>query len=64
MGSGSREGAWLNCVRARGSIGYARRIEPRVRWSRPRHGVGCAPVSVGLGEPLGLGDGPLVHHAR
>jgi hypothetical protein len=60
MGSGSREGAWLNCVRARGSIGYARRTELRVRWSRPRHGVGCVPVSVGLGEPLGPGDGPLV----
>jgi hypothetical protein len=29
-----------------------------------RCGVGCAPVSVGLGGPLGLGDGPLVHHPR
>jgi hypothetical protein len=39
MGSGSREGTWLDCVRARSSIGYTRRTESRVRWSRVRHGV-------------------------
>jgi hypothetical protein len=47
MRSGSREGTRLDCMWARSSIGYTRRTEPcgtepRVRWSRARHGVARA----------------------
>jgi hypothetical protein len=64
-------------VRARGSIacGLVAQLVMRAGPSRAfdgvargteshRRGVGCTYVSIGLGGPLGPGDGPLVHHVH